>query len=161
MQHALQISRKIEYGTRAMLYLASLPEGMTTEVNLNALGWMRDQGYHPPEGIGEVIDAETRQVIDWAVPVLFGLDAPFTATIHLPHGVLAIREPVYQRITRRKSTSGSTLRARPIRIRSLTSMRRRPASMFATTSRLTPSFSANASAMRWIAARVEREPMIR
>lgn len=30
MQHALQISRKIEYGTRAMLYLASLPEGMTT-----------------------------------------------------------------------------------------------------------------------------------
>jgi Rrf2 family protein len=30
MQHALQISRKIEYGTRAMLYLASLPDGMTT-----------------------------------------------------------------------------------------------------------------------------------
>jgi Rrf2 family protein len=30
MQHALQISRKIEYGTRAMLFLASLPEGMTT-----------------------------------------------------------------------------------------------------------------------------------
>ena len=30
MQHALQISRKVEYGTRSMLYLASLPEGMTT-----------------------------------------------------------------------------------------------------------------------------------
>ncbi len=30
MQHALQISRKIEYGTRAMAFLASLPEGMTT-----------------------------------------------------------------------------------------------------------------------------------
>jgi Rrf2 family protein len=30
MTHALQISRKIEYGTRAMVYLASLPEGMTT-----------------------------------------------------------------------------------------------------------------------------------
>lgn len=30
MPHALQISRKIEYGTRAMVYLASLPEGMTT-----------------------------------------------------------------------------------------------------------------------------------
>ena len=30
MQHAFQISRKIEYGTRAMLFLASLPEGMTT-----------------------------------------------------------------------------------------------------------------------------------
>lgn len=29
MQHALQISRKIEYGTRAMAFLASLPEGMT------------------------------------------------------------------------------------------------------------------------------------
>lgn len=30
MQHALQISRKVEYGSRAMLYLASLPDGMTT-----------------------------------------------------------------------------------------------------------------------------------
>ena len=30
MQHALQISRKIEYGVRAMLFLASLPDGMTT-----------------------------------------------------------------------------------------------------------------------------------
>jgi Rrf2 family protein len=30
MQHALQISRKIEYGTRAMIFLASLPDGMTT-----------------------------------------------------------------------------------------------------------------------------------
>jgi Rrf2 family protein len=30
MQHALQISRRIEYGTRAMVYLASLPEGMAT-----------------------------------------------------------------------------------------------------------------------------------
>lgn len=30
MQHALQISRKVEYGTRSMLFLASLPEGMTT-----------------------------------------------------------------------------------------------------------------------------------
>ncbi|MBL9037217.1 MAG: Rrf2 family transcriptional regulator [Archangium sp.] len=30
MQHALQISRKIEYGTRAMAYMASLPEGMAT-----------------------------------------------------------------------------------------------------------------------------------
>ncbi len=30
MQHAFQISRKIEYGTRAMLYLASLPDGLTT-----------------------------------------------------------------------------------------------------------------------------------
>jgi Rrf2 family protein len=30
MQHAFQISRKIEYGTRAMLYLASIPEGLTT-----------------------------------------------------------------------------------------------------------------------------------
>lgn len=30
MQHAFQISRKIEYGARAMVYLASLPEGMTT-----------------------------------------------------------------------------------------------------------------------------------
>ena len=30
MQHALQISRKIEYGTRAMLFMASLPDGMTT-----------------------------------------------------------------------------------------------------------------------------------
>lgn len=30
MQHAFQISRKIEYGTRAMVFLASLPEGMTT-----------------------------------------------------------------------------------------------------------------------------------
>lgn len=30
MQHAFQISRKIEYGTRAMLFLASLPDGMTT-----------------------------------------------------------------------------------------------------------------------------------
>jgi Rrf2 family protein len=30
MPHALQISRKIEYGTRAMVYLASLPDGMTT-----------------------------------------------------------------------------------------------------------------------------------
>ena len=30
MQHALQISRTIEYGVRAMLFLASLPEGMTT-----------------------------------------------------------------------------------------------------------------------------------
>lgn len=29
MQHALQISRKIEYGTRAMAFLASLPDGMT------------------------------------------------------------------------------------------------------------------------------------
>lgn len=30
MQHAFQISRKIEYGTRSMLFLASLPEGMST-----------------------------------------------------------------------------------------------------------------------------------
>ncbi len=30
MQHALQITRRIEYGTRAMLFLASLPDGMTT-----------------------------------------------------------------------------------------------------------------------------------
>ncbi len=30
MQHALQISRRIEYGTRAMVYLASLPDGITT-----------------------------------------------------------------------------------------------------------------------------------
>ncbi len=30
MQHALQISRKLEYGTRAMAFLASLPEGLTT-----------------------------------------------------------------------------------------------------------------------------------
>lgn len=30
MQHAFQISRKVEYGARAMVYLASLPEGMTT-----------------------------------------------------------------------------------------------------------------------------------
>ncbi|MFO0596952.1 MAG: Rrf2 family transcriptional regulator [Myxococcaceae bacterium] len=30
MQHAFQISRKIEYGTRAMVFLASLPEGMST-----------------------------------------------------------------------------------------------------------------------------------
>ncbi|MBL8913488.1 MAG: Rrf2 family transcriptional regulator [Archangium sp.] len=30
MQHAFQISRKIEYGTRAMLFLASLPEGKST-----------------------------------------------------------------------------------------------------------------------------------
>ena len=30
MQHAFQISRKIEYGTRAMLFLASLPDGITT-----------------------------------------------------------------------------------------------------------------------------------
>ncbi len=30
MQHAFQISRRIEYGTRAMLFLASLPDGMTT-----------------------------------------------------------------------------------------------------------------------------------
>jgi Rrf2 family protein len=30
MQHAFQISRKIEYGARAMVYLASLPDGMTT-----------------------------------------------------------------------------------------------------------------------------------
>lgn len=30
MQHAFQISRKIEYGARAMVFLASLPEGMTT-----------------------------------------------------------------------------------------------------------------------------------
>lgn len=30
MQHALQISRRIEYGARAMAFLASLPEGMTT-----------------------------------------------------------------------------------------------------------------------------------
>jgi Rrf2 family protein len=30
MQHALQISRRIEYGTRAMAFLASLPEGLTT-----------------------------------------------------------------------------------------------------------------------------------
>ncbi len=29
MQHALQISRKIEYGTRAMAFMASMPEGMT------------------------------------------------------------------------------------------------------------------------------------
>ena len=29
MQHSLQISRKIEYGTRAMAFLASLPDGMT------------------------------------------------------------------------------------------------------------------------------------
>jgi Rrf2 family protein len=32
MQHAFQISRKIEYGTRAMLFLASLPDGMTTSI---------------------------------------------------------------------------------------------------------------------------------
>jgi Rrf2 family protein len=30
MQHAFQISRKMEYGARAMVFLASLPEGMTT-----------------------------------------------------------------------------------------------------------------------------------
>jgi Rrf2 family protein len=30
MQHAFQISRKIEYGARAMVFLASLPDGMTT-----------------------------------------------------------------------------------------------------------------------------------
>jgi Rrf2 family protein len=30
MQHALQISRRIEYATRAMIFLASLPDGMTT-----------------------------------------------------------------------------------------------------------------------------------
>lgn len=30
MQHAFQISRKIEYGSRAMLFLASLPDGITT-----------------------------------------------------------------------------------------------------------------------------------
>lgn len=30
MQHAFQISRKIEYGTRAMAFLASLPEGVAT-----------------------------------------------------------------------------------------------------------------------------------
>ncbi len=30
MQHAFQISRRIEYGTRAMIYLASLPDGITT-----------------------------------------------------------------------------------------------------------------------------------
>lgn len=30
MQHAFQISRKIEYGTRAMIFLASLPDGITT-----------------------------------------------------------------------------------------------------------------------------------
>lgn len=30
MAHALQISRKVEYGTRAMAYLASLPDGITT-----------------------------------------------------------------------------------------------------------------------------------
>lgn len=30
MQHAFQISRKVEYGTRAMLYLASIPDGLTT-----------------------------------------------------------------------------------------------------------------------------------
>lgn len=30
MQHAFQISRKIEYGTRAMVFLASLPDGMST-----------------------------------------------------------------------------------------------------------------------------------
>jgi Rrf2 family protein len=30
MQHALQISRKIEYGARAMVFLSSLPEGMST-----------------------------------------------------------------------------------------------------------------------------------
>ena len=30
MPHALQISRKIEYGTRAMAFMASLPDGMTT-----------------------------------------------------------------------------------------------------------------------------------
>jgi Rrf2 family protein len=30
MQHAFQISRKIEYGTRSMLFLSSLPDGMTT-----------------------------------------------------------------------------------------------------------------------------------
>jgi Rrf2 family protein len=30
MSHALQISRKIEYGTRAMVFLSSLPEGMST-----------------------------------------------------------------------------------------------------------------------------------
>ncbi len=29
MQHSLQISRKIEYGTRAMAFLASLPDDMT------------------------------------------------------------------------------------------------------------------------------------
>lgn len=30
MAHAFQISRKMEYGTRAMVFLASLPDGMTT-----------------------------------------------------------------------------------------------------------------------------------
>lgn len=30
MAHAFQISRKMEYGARAMAYLASLPDGMTT-----------------------------------------------------------------------------------------------------------------------------------
>lgn len=30
MANAFQISRKMEYGTRAMVYLASLPDGMTT-----------------------------------------------------------------------------------------------------------------------------------
>ena len=32
MQHAFQISRKIEYGSRAMLFLASLPDGITTSL---------------------------------------------------------------------------------------------------------------------------------
>lgn len=46
---------------------------------IEALVWMRDQSYSPPEGIGEVIDSQSREVIDWAVPIIFGLDAPSRA----------------------------------------------------------------------------------
>lgn len=46
---------------------------------IEALVWMLAQQYRPPEGVGEVLDADSRETIDWAVPVLFGLDAPSRA----------------------------------------------------------------------------------
>jgi hypothetical protein len=46
---------------------------------IEALTWMQVQEYRAPEGVGEILDAETREIVDWAVPILFGLDAPSRA----------------------------------------------------------------------------------
>lgn len=43
---------------------------------IEALTWMLAQQYRAPEGVGVILNADTRDVVDWAVPVIFGLDAP-------------------------------------------------------------------------------------
>lgn len=40
-----------------------------------ALQWMRQQEYTIPRGIGQIVEAETGVIVDWAVPVAFGVDA--------------------------------------------------------------------------------------